>query len=75
MRMLVAILGAMVGAGLAVALVATPLASAALGRWLFSDPDFAARVHAWLFLGAGCIGLIAGWALGRKLTAPRQVEG
>ena len=75
MRTLAAIIGAIVGAGLAVVLIGTPLASAALGRWLFSDPDLAARAHAWLFAGAGGVGLIAGWLVGSRLAGGRQARG
>lgn len=64
MRYGVAIICAILGAGIAAGLVGAPLASWVVSNMSFESPVGADDMHGWIYLGSIATGLVLGWALG-----------
>jgi len=64
MRYGVAIICAIIGAGLAATLLGSPLASWAVSNMSFNSPVAADDMHGWIYLGSMAAGVILGWMLG-----------
>lgn len=64
MRYVIAMLFAVVGAGLMMAFAASDIASAIVATRRFDNPDDVADMHTALFMALNLAGLVAGWCLG-----------
>jgi vancomycin permeability regulator SanA len=73
MRYLVAMIFAATFAAVTTVFLATPIASWAVDKMKFDNPDDVSTMHVTIFLGinlfAMLIGWTIGWALGRSLSA------
>ena len=71
MRYLIAIICAIVVAGLAANFIGSPLASWAVARMSFESPVAADDMHGWIYLGTMAAGLVLGgglgWGLGTRI--------
>ena len=74
MRYVVAILCALVGAGLAATLIGPPLAGWAVDHMTFVSPVAADDMHGWIYLGSMAAGLVLGWVLGWALGSRIKEE-
>ncbi len=74
MRYVVAIVCAIVGAGIAATLLGGPLASWAVSNMSFVSPVAADDMHGWIYLGSMAGGLVFGWILGWALGGRIKTE-
>jgi len=71
MRYVIALIVAIAFAVAAVLFISAPLASAVVQRWLFQDPDAAARTHVFIFLACTVAGFLLGWFAGWRIGGKR----
>ena len=64
MRYVIAMVFAVIGAGLMMMFVSSDMASSIVAGRRFDNPDDVADLHAALFMALNVVGLIVGWALG-----------
>ena len=64
MRYLIAMVFAVIGAGLMMMFVSSEVASTIVAGRRFDNPDDVADLHAALFMALNVAGLIVGWTLG-----------
>ncbi len=64
MRYVIAMVFAVIGAGLMMMFVSSDVASTIVAGRRFDNPDDVADLHAALFMALNVVGLIVGWALG-----------
>lgn len=64
MRYVIAMVFAVIGAGLMMMFVSSDVASSIVAGRRFDNPDDVADLHAALFMALNVVGLIVGWALG-----------
>ena len=64
MRYLIAMAFAAAFAGTATVFVSSPLASWAVGRFTFDNPDSVGELHALVFIATNLTALVAGWLFG-----------
>lgn len=74
MRYLVAMLFAIIAAGLATVFISSPVASWVVARMAFESPDQVADLHSALFMGVNLLAMLIGWTIGWALGGPLSAK-